>query len=219
MAIEQVNNMNTIPANKHVLVCGTTGTGKSFLAENYLRGYKYVVKLDTKDETAERWNEGKSAWLGLKEGKDFTVTDNMDMLDEIETDKIIFRPDFYDQTEELFEAFFNWVFMRQNTIVWIDELMQIATAYKAPRSLQRCYTQGRSKNVGVWACTQRPAGIPAICLSNSDYYFIFNLNNINDRKRIYDMTGQREMMDLPTGHNFWYYRIGDENCIKAHLVL
>ena len=207
-----------IPTDKHVLVCGSTGSGKSYLAEQYLKNYEYVVKLDTKDETAERRKRGLSPWEGLTEGKDFSVTSQFVELDEIETKKIIFNPSYYDQTEETFNQFFDWVFLRENTIVWIDELMSVGTSQKTPRALLRCYTQGRSKNIGLWACSQRPAGIPAICLSNSDYYFIFNLNNINDRKRLYDMTGMEEMLELPKGHNFWYYHMGDDHCIKAVLV-
>lgn len=206
-----------IPPNKHVLICGTTGTGKSYLAEQYLKGYKFVIKLDTKNETDERRRKGLSAWEGLIEGQDFTVCSNFDDLDNIDTDKIIFNPSYYEQTEELFNQFFDWVFLRENTIVWIDEVMGIGTSQKMPRSLLRCYTQGRSKNVGLWACSQRPAGIPTIILANSDYYFIFNLNNINDRKRMYEMTGMREMLELPKGHNFWYYKIGNERAVKAVL--
>ena len=206
-----------IPTDKHVLVCGSTGSGKSYLAEQYLKNYEYVVKLDTKDETAERRKRGISPWEGLTEGKDCSVTSHFEELDEIETKKIIFNPSYYDQTEETFNQFFDWVLLRENTIVWIDELMSIGTAQKTPRALLRCYTQGRSKNIGLWACSQRPAGIPAICMSNSDYYFIFNLNNVNDRKRIYEMTGMSEMMTLPTGHNFWCYKMGEDHCVKAVL--
>lgn len=208
---------NHIPTNKHVLICGTTGTGKSFLAEQYLKGYKYVIKLDTKDETSERRRKAQSPWEGLTEGKDFTVCSNLDELDNIDTDKIIFNPPYFEQTEELFNAFFDWVFLRENTIVWIDEVMGIGTSNRMPRSLLRIYTQGRSKNVGLWACSQRPAGIPTIILANSDYYFIFNLNNVNDRKRMYEMTGCREMLELPTGHYFWYCKIGNTKAVKAVL--
>lgn len=209
-----------IPTDKHVLICGTTGTGKSYLAEQYLRGYKYVIKLDTKDETNERRRNGQSPWDNLIEGRDFVVTSNIDDLDDLgeEYDKIIYNPSYYEQTEDLFNRFFDWVFLRENTIVWIDEVMGLATSHRMPRSLLRCYTQGRSKNVGLWACSQRPAGIPPIILANSDYYFIFNMNNINDRKRIYDMTGMKEMLELPKGHNFWFYKIGNDRAIKAVLT-
>lgn len=206
-----------IPTDKHVLVCGSTGSGKSYLAEQYLKSYNFVVKLDTKDEVSERRKHGLSAWDGLVENKDFTVIRIFDDLDACDTDKIIYCPDYYDQDEELFNSFFDWIFRRENTIVWVDELMQIANSYKCPRALSRCYTQGRSKNVGIWACSQRPSGIPVISLANSDYYFIFNLYNNNDRKRLYDMTGMQDMLELPQGHNFWYYHMGDSDCTKAVL--
>ena len=38
-----------IEPNKHVLIVGRTGTGKSYLCEKYLTGYDYVIKLDTKN--------------------------------------------------------------------------------------------------------------------------------------------------------------------------
>ena len=87
-----IKSANTIPTNKHVLVCGMTGTGKSYLCEQYLSRYDYVVKLDTKDETSERQLEGVSAWEGLEENKDFTIVRNIDLLDDVETKKIIYSP-------------------------------------------------------------------------------------------------------------------------------
>lgn len=211
MAIE------SIPANKHVLICGMTGTGKSFLCENYLRGYKYVVKLDTKDETDERYAQGLSPWSGLKEGKDFTVCRDLDMLDDIETDKIIYVPSYDDQTEENFNIFFNWIFARGNTILWIDELMSVGTVQRFPRALGRIMQQGRSKGVGVWACTQRPSGIPAIVPASCSYFFVFDMALPQDRKKLMETTGMPEMMTMPTGYNFWYYRMGDRQTVKATL--
>ena len=211
------NVVETIPSNRHVLVCGMTGTGKSFLTEHYTLSYKYVVKLDTKNETAERRLEGRSPWDGLKEGRDFTVVDSFDELDEVETDKIIYVVPFEEQTDENFDRFFNWVFSRENTVLWIDELMSIGTVNKYPRGLQRIYTQGRSKNVGVWACTQRPSGIPSCVTSNSSYYFVFDMMLPQDRKRIVESTGIPEMGELPNGYNFWYYKVGQRRAVKAVL--
>ena len=212
------NVNNTIPPNKHVFVCGMTGTGKSFLCEQYLSRYEYVVKLDTKDETDERYMYGLSPWDGLEEGKDFTVVRNFEELDEVETKKIIYVPPYDEQNEDTFNKFFRWIFERGNTILWIDELLSIGTVHSFPKELGRLMTQGRSKNVGVWACTQRPSGIPSIVLANCNYFFVFNLTLPQDRKKLVETTGMLKMYDLPKGYNFWFYKMGDADCVKAILV-
>lgn len=213
-----VEEAKTIPTDEHVLICGATGTGKSYLAEHYLACYDYVVKLDTKDETDERLRKGLSPWYGLKEGEDFTIVRSIDKLDEVDTDKIIYVPPYEEQNEETFNAFFSWIFARENTIVWIDELMSIGTANKCPRELGRLYQQGRSKNIGIWACSQRPSGIPLICTANSKHFFAFNLYLKQDRKRLVEATGMEEFDSLPQGYNFYYYKMGGSHAIKAILV-
>lgn len=212
-------NSNIIPPDKHVLVVGATGTGKSVLAEQYLKGYQYVVKLDTKDETNERRRAGLSPWEGLVEGEDFTVVYRFEDLDDVETDKIIYVPPYEEQTRETFEQFFMWIFNRENTIVWIDELMSIGSVNSYPFALGKLYQQGRSKGCGIWACSQRPSGIPSISPANSSYYFVFNLYLKADRKRMVDATGMDELDKLPKGHNFWYYKMGEEKPIRAVLKL
>lgn len=212
------NVVEQIPTDKHVFICGITGGGKSYLAEKYLTGYEYVVKLDTKDETYERTSQGLSAWEGLKEGKDFTVTHSFAELDEIDTKKIIYVPPYDEQNDDTFSDFFNWIFERGNTIVWIDELYSVGSSFKIPRGLGRVYTQGRSKNVGIWACTQRPSGVPVIAMANSTYWFVFDMPNAADRKKIVDMTGIPKMFELPHGHNFWYYKLGNGDAVKAVLT-
>ena len=194
-----------------------TGTGKSYLCENYLRGYKNVIKLDTKNETEERREQGLSPWRGLEEGKDFTVVYDMEDLPYIETDKIIFVPPF-DFTQDQYNQFFYWVFLRKNTILWIDELMSFTTANSYPLELKRLYTQGRSKNIGIWACTQRPSGIPVIVPANSSYFFVFALSWDRDRKTLVQNTGQEKMLENPSGYNFWYYKMGDTDTVQAVLV-
>lgn len=212
------NQLNYIPSDKHVLVVGATGTGKSYLAEQYLKGYEYVIKLDTKNETAERYRDGLSPWDGLEEGKHFTVVYRFEDLEEVETTKIIYVMPFEEQTKEGFDQFFNWVFKRENTIVWIDELMSVGTVNSYPISLGRLYQQGRSKGIGIWSCSQRPSGIPSIAPANSNYIFCFNLYLKADRKRMVDATGMDELDTLPEGHNFWFYKMGDRQPTKAVLV-
>ena len=213
-----IQSANTIPTNKHVLVCGMTGTGKSYLCEQYLSRYDYVVKLDTKDETTERQIYGVSAWDGLEENKDFTIVRNIDELDEVETKKIIYAPPYDEQNEETFNRFFKWCFDRGNTIVWVDELMSIGTVHRYPKELGRLMTQARSKNVALWCCTQRPSGIPNIVPANCSYFFVFDMALPQDRKKLVEVTGMLEMYELPTGYNFWYYKMGERKTVKAVLV-
>lgn len=214
----QSNLVETIPTDKHVFICGMTGTGKSYLTEKYLTGYKYVVKLDTKDETDERLRMGKSAWDGLVENRDFSIIRNIDELDECDTDKIIYVPPYDEQDEDTFNKFFRWCFERENTIIWIDELMSIANANRCPKELGRIYQQGRSKNVAIWACSQRPSGVPLIATANSSYYFVFDLALPQDRKRMVEATGMTELSRMPTGYNFWYYKMGNRQAVKAVLT-
>ena len=213
-----IKSANTIPTNKHVLICGMTGTGKSYLCEQYLSRYEYVVKLDTKDETTERQIYGVSAWDGLEENKDFTIVRNIDELDEVETKKIIYAPPYDEQNEETFNRFFKWCFDRGNTIVWVDELMSIGTVHRYPKELGRLMTQARSKNVALWCCTQRPSGIPNIVPANCSYFFVFDMALPQDRKKLVEVTGMLEMYELPTGYNFWYYKMGERKTVKAVLV-
>lgn len=212
------NKIEYIPPNKHVFICGATGSGKSYLAEHYLANYDYVVKLDTKDEATERELLEQSAWDGLEEGKDFVIVRDFELLDECETNKIIYAPPLEEQDEDSLNKFFRWIFERQNTILWIDEVMGFTSGSRCPLELRRLMTQGRSKNIGVWVCSQRPSGVPMIITANSTYYFVYNLFMYEDRLRIARSTGMEEMKELPGGYNFWYYKMGDSQAVKARLV-
>ncbi|PAE46611.1 hypothetical protein CHH95_21655, partial [Bacillus licheniformis] len=113
----------TIDDDEHVFICGQTGTGKSVAAEVYLAGKDHVVKLDTKGEVYERRKKGLNLWRGLTEGKDFTVVHHLEDVMEVETPKIIYCPVADELEPEYYEALMEWVYKRENTILWIDELM------------------------------------------------------------------------------------------------
>lgn len=207
-----------LPTDRHVLVAGMTRSGKSFLCEEYLARYKYVVKFDTKHEVDERREKNKNIWSELKENEDFTVCYHLSGLDEIKTDKIIYAPAFEEMNEDVYNEFFRWVYERENTMLWVDELMSFTSANSYPLELKRLMIMGNSKNIGVWACTQRPSGIPSIVTANVSYIFCFNLNLPADRKKIVDITGCPEMLEMPGKHNFWYYGLGDTKAVKAVIV-
>ncbi|MFE4024468.1 hypothetical protein ACFXPZ_45105 [Streptomyces sp. NPDC059101] len=210
----------TIGDDENVFICGQTGTGKSVVAEVYLAGKDHVVKLDTKGEVHERRKKRQELWHGLQEGKDFTVVHRLEDVSEVETPKIIYCPVAEELEPEYYNALMSWVYKRENTILWIDELMEVApSAHNYPKELKALYTRGRSKEAVVWACTQRPTDIPVIAMANSSHYFIFTMQNPDDRKKIVKATGMPQFMEQPGGHNFWYWKVGMQNPVLAKLKL
>lgn len=211
---------NMIKIDEHVFIPGMTGSGKSFLAEVYLAGYDHVIKLDSKGEVYERRKKGEPAWRGLVEGKDYVVIENLADLSAAETPKIIYAPSFEEQTQEFYNALCKYVYERENTILWIDELMAVAESSRTyPLYLKALYTRGRSKNVGVWALTQRPVDIPAIATANSTHFFVFDLMLEQDRKKMCDVTGRGEFIRPPGKFNFLYFKNGSPTVTKARLKL
>jgi hypothetical protein len=222
MRAKEVENMEAphIATDEHVFIAGQTGTGKSLIAEIYLAGYDYVVKLDTKGEYYERKKKKEPIWRGLTENKDYTVIFHLKDVDQVKTPKIIYVPSFDEQTQEYYNALMKWVYERENTILWIDELMSIADNHiKYPLYLKALMTRGRSKNAAVWALTQRPSDIPSIVLANSSRYFVFTMQLPQDRKKIADATGIPDFLEQPKGHNFWYFKVGNDHAVKARLKL
>ena len=214
--------MNSIPNNARVFVAGKTGTGKSYLTESYLRNYDYVIKLDTQDETSERRALNKSPWRGLKEGKDFTCVSTLEEVAQCTTKKIIYTPDITEQSFDDFDKFFEFVYRRENTIVWIDELMSISNSpLKVPFYLKACYTRGRSKQIGIWALSQRPADIPAVSMANSEVFIAFRLRLLSDREKLMRMTGCPEFLEDPATdeqpYAFWYFQDDWDYAVRAEL--
>lgn len=213
-----MTKLSTIKSNEQVFIVGMTGSGKSYFAETYLRGYDNVIKLDTKREYEERQLAGESAWRGLVEGKDFEVVEHLEDLQYCTLPKIIYAPVFEELSDEYYEEFFRFCFERQNTIVWVDELMSITTSQKLPNQLKRITTQGRSKNVGLWCCTQRPANVPQIIPANSTHVIAYTTRLLVDKKRLVDITGCPEFMEDLRKYEFWYYKVGMTRAVKARLA-
>lgn len=211
----------SIKPSEHVLISGTTGSGKSYFAENYLSHYKHVVKLDTKNEYEERINEGKSAWAGLRQGIDFEVVNHLVDIQYVDTPKIIYAPVFEELEEEYYDEFFRFCFERQNNIVWVDELLSVVSNQRMTPNHKRIMTQGRSKNVGCWNCTQRPSGIPMLIPTNTTHYITYYLNWLEDRKKMYAYTGCEDLLISPRKekYEFWYCKAGSSKAVKGKLKI
>ena len=218
--------MAKIYTDEHVFIAGRTGTGKTWLAKNFLKGYKNVVVLDTKGLFS--WTEiPGTKWHGrsgnkvinhiLDDGaKILTLTNKLEKLPHIKTPKIIYRPGFEEMTLEHFNEFYRWCYFRGNTIVYTDELFSICkNPLTYPEYLKGIMTRGRELNVAHWGATQRPSGIPVVTISEATHFFIFDLNNPDDRIKVATITGCPEFKIKPSEvkdkHSFWYYNVNDSS--------
>lgn len=202
--------MSSIGLDEHVADFGRTGTGKTFCWRKYLTGETYVVVHDTKGTT--KWPEVPK--------NDISIVKKLEDLSHADTPKIIYRPDFRELTMPYYERFYKWIYMRRNCRVVIDEAMNVCPSpFVFPEWLKGIYTRGRELGVTAWACSQRPMGIPQILISEATHLFIFDLNLPQDRKRIMEVTGIPTLFRRPGKRNFWYYRTGEDEPVKATLVV
>ena len=215
--------LNHIKPSEHAFIAGKTGTGKSFLAEVYLAGFDRVIKLDTKNEAEERRMKGKPLWRGLEEYVDFEVCNTLAEVMHSEFHHIIYVPAPEEMNIEGYNAFLEYCYNEKNVTIWIDELMSVCeNAQRYPLALKTVMTRGRSRNVSIWACTQRTLDNPAIVLANTTHFFIFPLQLDQDRKKIMAATGCPEFGEIPDRtdkHVFFYYRDGSDAPVRAKLKL
>ena len=204
--------LNTIKDSEHVFICGGTGSGKSVLADVYTAGMEEtVIKIDIKDDTYSRRLKGEPIWRGLVENEDFEVVHSLEDVYKSEFKKIIYVPPYNEQELEYYDQLAEYVYKEGNTRLWIDELMLYAESpLKYPTFMKAILVSGRARSSTLLMCTQRPLGIPAIAIANSQHFFVFRMNNEQDRKKMADVTGCQKFLTPPPKYAFWYYREGDE---------
>lgn len=211
-----------IKDDEHVFIAGMTGCGKTMLAEVYTAGMGTVIKLDTKQEYTSKRQQGEEPWYGLEEGTDYEVCFSLESVFASDAEKIIYEVPWHEQTEEFYDQLFEWTFQNGNIRLWIDELMTVCpNAMSMPKWLRAILTAGRSRKASVIMASQRPSGIPALCIANSTHYYVFSMPQPSDRKKMVDVTGCTELYEKPEKYVFWYYRQGmDEGeAVKATLKL
>lgn len=186
---------NTIKLGEHVFIAGRTGSGKTFLCKRYLENLrKPVYVLDLK-KTLD-WGRASKDRVYLTRLSQFRKTGKR---------KVVYQPDWEEIDAISIDNFFKWCYKKGDCVVWVDELMGIGNAHKFPPWYKACLTRGRELGISVWSCTQRPAMIPIISISEASHLFVFDLNMKGDRQRIMEVAGHPAFMERPGKYNFWYF--------------
>lgn len=200
---------HVIPQSEHVFVAGGTGSGKTTLAQAYIAGYEYVAFLDTK---------GVEGFGDFVPDEEIQIVERLEQLPFVEKKKIIYRPEPSEMNLEYYNAFYQWCYDRRNTTVVTDELMSVCpNPMVIPEGLKAILTRGRKFNVQSFALTQRPSGVPQLCMSESSHFFVGRLNLPQDRKKLVEITGQPALYEKAEKYHFWYYDVNQDD--PAYITL
>jgi len=164
-----MDSQSLIPAfNERTIIVGTTGCGKTTLAERLCGQYRHVAVFDSK---------GMLNWSGYK------VYSKLRDLVAAKEQKLVYRPDPYELLDPTYaEGFFRWIYLRRNTVCYVDEVFGVTNGQVMPPSYHALLTRGRELGIGVISSTQRPISIPIVLKSEAEHRFIFRLKNDNDRR-------------------------------------
>jgi hypothetical protein len=172
---------------------GQTGSGKTTLARLVIEQRPYVVAYDAK---------GYINWDGWKRYTSLRAL----CADSNIPPHAVYRPGYAELSDEpTVNAFFEWIYKRKHTTVYVDELSAIASGDNFPWYFGACITRGRERGISTMCATQRPTRIPQIVLSEAEYVFCGRLKLPRDRQRVAETTGMDETaIAALRGHEFLF---------------
>lgn len=189
----------SLRSDERVLICGKTGSGKTFLARYVTRSLSRLVVLDGKG-TLSDWNLAPYDGDARR-----ALMQNEPIRTRVIAPLGVDNADFWDEVLRV-------CFVSGNVTIYIDELYAVAPPNtRASNVLWSCYTRGRELGVGVWSSTQRPVWIPLFALSEAEHFFMFRLQLNDDRARMSEFMGADVLIPIRDLHGFYYSRAIDDN--------
>lgn len=181
---------------QHLVFAGTTGAGKSYLAQEMLKKFDSYFAIDTQDSlslNAVKIDNPKTLKLKLMVFK-----------------KIRYVP----KPEYLHVSWWNYVFksiLETSTkkkpkprIIYIDEIYHIGYGAGFPAWLPKAITTARQRKLSFWISTQRPSQIPMPVLSECARFFIFYLGYEEDIKKLAKFCRKGDLKDALMGLEYDY---------------
>jgi hypothetical protein len=180
------------PDNRTTVI-GRTGSGKSHFAAWLLSTQNFDVMpwviIDFKDEDKDIINQ-------IQRIQYLTYADPLPVRPGI----YILKP--MSGEKDVMQAWLWRVYYQGNIGLFFDEVFPMGQNNEAFNTI---LMQGRSKNIPVIACTQRPSNVSVYCFSEASFYYVFDVTKTSDRKKINEEISQIPRdYNLPDYHSYWY---------------
>jgi DNA helicase HerA-like ATPase len=161
-------DLNFTAYNEDMVIVGMKGSGKSYLANEILRGLKNIPVI-VYDFNSQFHDSHAVVLHEIKEV--FTVFDAGQK-------HIIFQP--FNKNEETFVKYCDEIFKRSNVVAMIDETHVYVSKQKILKSYNNLILSGRPRGISVISISSRPANLPNNALTNARHIFAFKLNLESD---------------------------------------
>lgn len=186
--------------NDRGVLIGHTGYGKTFLGRYLIedKNKRYSVTYDAKISKAiGEWNQEFIY--------DFAA------LQESEARRIVYRPSEFEESDPVWQnRFFEWVYKRGATRLFVDEAYALEGGTNPSRYLLACISRGRERGISTLVGTQRPARIPQIVLTEPEHIYVFFVLGVTDRQKIKEISGGlislEDQLELDE-HEFFYFNL------------
>jgi hypothetical protein len=200
-------NSHVPQLGERALIVGQTGSGKTIFAIWLLERipfapiFIYDTKIEPKFEALP-----KSVVVETLEQASVAYLD-------VTKDYIIIRPpiELMDKPEELDKYLLYHYHHFHHSCAYIDEGYTFHSNSRAYPGIIALMTRGRSKGITTILSSQRPRGVSRFLISESQKFYIFRLQDKDDRKRIADVIPNFHNLEQPPKHSFYYFESGDDN--------
>lgn len=109
------------------------------------------------------------------------------------------------------------IWAQENTGVFVDEGYMVCGPTNPNPAFRSLLTQGRSKHIPMITLSQRPVWLDRFAFSESDFYQIFALNHVGDRKKIQEYVPDDLRKPLPPYHSY-YHDVGNSETVVMRPV-
>lgn len=201
---------------QHVTLVGTTGDGKTVLAEHLYELRKFVVVIATKasDDSLDDYS------------KDFYRTKKWPV--DWYKEKVIFweRPDklgdFSEQREAIYRVLSD-IYKKGNRTVGLDDVAYLSGTLRLDDELRMLYTQSRSQNISLVGNIQRPYRVPLEVTNQASHVLLFGVRDRRDVERLVEAQGLSKVdvvsaVEKLHKYDFAWIRTGSEPIIVRNEV-